>query len=105
MSHALDVGYELQASLLIDGSSGKPLAPLGLNLVCRRGVRVQWSRLSLHRGVFDELVERIHRQDQLGLDEPFVRVSKDREADSLPHLRQLMNTRWLTAPKKIRPAA
>ncbi len=38
MSHAQDVGYELQASLLIDGKSGKPLAPLGLNLVSSHGV-------------------------------------------------------------------
>ena len=100
MSHALDVGYELQASLLIDGSSGKPLAPLGLNLVSSRGV-YQCHEVTPQptQGHLDELVERIHRQDQLGLDKPLVHII-DREADSLPHLRQLMNTRWLTRCKK-----
>ena len=100
MSHAQDVGYELQASLLIDGTSGKPLAPLGLNLVSSLGVyQCHESEPQARQEHLDELVERIHRQDKLGLDKPLVHVI-DREADSLSHLRQLTNTRWLTRCKK-----
>jgi hypothetical protein len=35
MSHALDVGYELQASLLVDVGTGAPIAPAGLNLLTK----------------------------------------------------------------------
>lgn len=38
MSHELDVGYELQASLLVDTSTGAPIAPAGLNLLTKNGI-------------------------------------------------------------------
>lgn len=37
LSHKHDIGYELQASLMIDGASGRPLAQLGLNLHTEQG--------------------------------------------------------------------
>ena len=38
MSHALEVGYELQASLLVDADKGEPIAPAGLNLLTEKGI-------------------------------------------------------------------
>ncbi|HED2912989.1 TPA: transposase [Enterobacter hormaechei subsp. steigerwaltii] len=100
LSHERDIGYELQASLLIDGASGRPLAPLGLNLLTEQGVyqcrEVMPQPKQPH---LDELVSRIQWQEQLGLDKSLVHVV-DREADSVSHLRQLSQYRWLTRCKQ-----
>lgn len=100
LSHEHDIGYELQASLMIDGATGRPLAPLGLNLHTGQGVyqcrEVEPQPKQAH---LDELVTRIQWQEQLGLGTPLVHVV-DREADSLSHLRQLGHYRWLTRCKQ-----
>lgn len=100
LSHARDIGYELQASLLIDGISGRPLAPLGLNLHTASGVyqcrEVDPQPKEPH---LDELVSRIQWQESLDLGKSLVHVV-DREADSIAHLRKLANYRWLTRCKQ-----
>ncbi|MFP2428824.1 flagellar biosynthesis protein FlhF [Enterobacter ludwigii] len=100
LSHEHDIGYELQASLLIDCNTGYPLAPLGLNLRTEHGI-YQWQEADLQpkQPHLDELVERIHWQEHLGLDKPLIHVV-DREADSAPHLRQLAGCLWLTRSRK-----
>ncbi|BBU05661.1 MULTISPECIES: transposase [Aeromonas] len=100
LSHKHDIGYELQASLMIDGASGRPLAQLGLNQHTEQGVylcrEVEPQPKQPH---LDELVARIRWQEQLGLEKPLVYVV-DREADSVSHLRQLVHCRWLTRCKQ-----
>ena len=100
LSHARDIGYELQASLLIDGVSGHPLAPLGLNLHTASGVylcrEVEPQPTQPH---LEELLSRIQWQESLGLDKSLVHVV-DREADSIAHLRHLSRYHWLTRCKR-----
>ncbi|HAT1683915.1 TPA: transposase [Klebsiella oxytoca] len=100
LSHEHDIGYELQASLLIDSTTGYPLAPLGLNLRTAHGT-YQWQEADLQpvQPHLDELVDRIHWQNHPGLDKPLVHVV-DREADSVPHLKQLTDCLWLTRSRK-----
>ncbi|MFA0358908.1 hypothetical protein AB4525_18540 [Vibrio breoganii] len=40
MSHALDVGYELQASLLVYADTGEPIARAGRNLLTKIGEKL-----------------------------------------------------------------
>ncbi|RLV57675.1 hypothetical protein D5018_21315 [Parashewanella curva] len=100
MSHDRDVGYELFASLLLDSDTGKPLAPLGLDLAAREGVYrcrdVEPQKAIPH---LEQLTDRIEWQESLPLNKHLVHVI-DREADSAPHLRQLMGVKWLTRGKK-----
>ena len=100
LSHARDIGYELQASLLIDGLSGRPLSPLGLNLHTASGFyqcrEVEPQPTESH---LDELLSRIQWQEPLNLDKSLVHVV-DREGDSINHLRGLVNYRWLTRCKR-----
>ena len=100
MSHQRDIGYELFASLLLDSETGQPLAPLGLDLKAEKGT-YQCRELDFqeHQSHLEQLVERIEWQESLPLDKPLIHII-DREADSAPHLRQLMAFNWLTRGKK-----
>ena len=100
MSHDKDIGYELFASLLISAEDGQPLAPFGLDLTTDDGVhQCREVEIQERKSHLDQLVERIAWQEQQGLDKPLVHII-DREADSASHLRQLMQSRWLTRGKK-----
>lgn len=101
MSHDTDVGYELFASLLINGEDGQPLAPLGLDLTTSQGVlRCSEVELQPVKSHLDTLVGRVKWQSQLGLSKPLVHII-DREADSAGHLRHVhqMGAYWLTRGK------
>jgi hypothetical protein len=87
MTHATDIGYELQSSVLIDDCQGDPVGALAQNLVMEQGV---WStyRAGCQAQVahLDELSERMRWLEQTGLSKPLVHIV-DREADSIAHLR------------------
>ena len=100
MSHALDVGYELQASLLIDADTGEPIAPAGLNLLTDKGIyQCRSEDIQPKQSHLDSLFESIQWQEQVRLDKPLVHVV-DREADSAKDLRRLGSINWLTRTKK-----
>lgn len=89
MTHATDIGYELQSSLLVHAEDGLPLSVIAQNLVSAKGV---WQ--SRKAGIqpndqthLDELSERIDWIEQQGLTKRLVHIV-DREADSADHLRQ-----------------
>lgn len=89
MTHATDIGYELQSSLLVDAQDGLPLSVVAQNLVSADGV---WqSRQAAiqpdDQTHLDELSERIDWIEQQGLDKRLVHMV-DREADSVDHLRR-----------------
>jgi Transposase DDE domain len=89
MTHAKDIGYELQSSLLVQAQDGLPLSVVAQNLVSAEG---SWqSRKSAiqpdDQTHLDELSERIDWIEQQGFAKRLVHIV-DREADSVDHLRQ-----------------
>jgi hypothetical protein len=102
MTHATDIGYELQSSLLVDAQDGLPLSVIAQNLVSAEGV---WQS---RKGAMqpddqphlDELSERIDWIEQQGLTRRVVHIV-DREADSVDHLRQWSRQghHWLVRAK------
>lgn len=94
MTHATDVGYELQSSLLMGDRAGDPVGALAQNLVTAQGV---WStyRSGSQAAVphLDELTTRIEWLEGQGLARPMVHIV-DREADSVAHLRQWSERSW-----------
>ena len=95
MTHASDLGYELQSSLAVSDRHGDPLAAVAQNLVTGEAILSSW-RASIPRpsgaqGVpnhLDELTERMAWIERNGQwQRPLVHII-DREADSVGHLRQ-----------------
>ena len=100
MSHDKDVGYELYASLLINSETGEPIAPLGLELTNSKGtLQCDQTEVQGKQTHLDQLVNRAHLLDEMELGKKLVHII-DREADSAPHLRKMMKTKWLTRAKK-----
>lgn len=95
MSHATDVGYELQSSLLVSDRDGAPLVAPVQNLVTATGV---WQSRAAQiqpddRPHLDELTERMAHLEAGGLGKPLVHIV-DREADSVAHLRTWSRHGW-----------
>lgn len=94
MTHATDVGYELQSSLLLSDRDGLPLVAPVQNLVTSAGV---WqSRAATIQDPLphlEELTERMEWLENQGLNKPLVHVV-DREADSVAHLRRWSQRGW-----------
>ena len=95
MTHATDVGYELQSSLLVSDRDGGPLVAPLQNLVTADGV---WqSRSALLQGNdlshLDELSARIGWLEAQELAKPLVHII-DREADSVAHFRTWNRAGW-----------
>jgi hypothetical protein len=89
MTHATDIGYELQSSLLVHAQDGLPLSVIAQNLVSAQGVW-QSRKATLQpndQPHLDELSQRIDWIEQQGLIKRLVHLV-DREADSVAHLRQ-----------------
>ena len=87
LSHRRDRGYELTSLLLLDGTSGDPVAPLELRLRTARGVhstRTPAPRKDAFR--IDEVLPSMRAVAGLGLGGPLVHVI-DREADALAQYR------------------
>ena len=102
MTHAGDIGYELQSSLLVDAGNGKPLSVAAQNLVSAEGV---WQSRSATQQPndqthLDELSERIDWLEQQNFARALVHIV-DREADSVDHLRRWSKAgaQWLVRVK------
>lgn len=94
MTHATDVGYELQSSLLIGDRGGDPLGAVAHNLVTAQGV---WSTYQegCHPRLqhLDELSARLQWLQAQALGKALVHIV-DREADSVGHLRHWSAQQW-----------
>jgi hypothetical protein len=102
MTHATDIGYELQSSLLVNAQNGTPLSVVAQNLVSADGVwQSRKSRIQPDDQThLDELSERIDWIKEQQLSKPLVHIV-DREADSVDHLRQWSRQghQWLVRVK------
>lgn len=89
MTHATDIGYELQSSLLLNAQDGLPLSVIAQNLRSAEGVwQSRQTDLEPHGQThLDELSERLDWIEQQRLAKRLVHIV-DREADSVAHLRQ-----------------
>lgn len=99
MTHATDVGYELQSSLLLSADSGIPIAQVVQNLVTAQG---SWQSRAEEQQTtaphLDELSERIAWLAQQPCSKQLVHIV-DREADSVRHLRAWHEHHWLIRAK------
>ena len=88
MTHARDVGYELQSTLLVTDRQGWPICAPVQNLRTAKGVLSSRAAGVLPvKAHLDELSERVAWLEQQSLGRTLVHVV-DREADSIFHLRQ-----------------
>jgi hypothetical protein len=102
MTHSLDPGYELQSSLLVDASSGLPVAPVGQSLSDEQGYRSTFDdKLHSYQPHLDALTTNIAHIEALNFDKKLVHII-DREGDSIAHLRKLsiQNVNWLIRGKE-----
>lgn len=102
MTHATDVGYELQSSVLVSAENGAPLCVPVQNLVTAQGAWCSQAdtinpQVPSH---LDELSERMTWLEQQAFGPRLVHVI-DREADSVAHLRRWTRNEqlWLVRVK------
>ncbi|TDB41259.1 transposase, partial [Photorhabdus khanii] len=102
MTHARDIGYELQTSLLVDAASGLPIAPVAQSLTDNTGCHSTLDENRLPQEThLDALTASINQIEALELGKTLIHVI-DREGDSVGHLRQLsaQGFRWLIRGKE-----
>lgn len=102
MTHAKDVGYELQSSLLVDAASGLPVAPLTQTLTDDTGCHSTLDDALLPRlPHMDALTADILQIEALDIEKKLVHVI-DREGDSVGHMRALsaQGLNWLIRGKE-----
>ena len=88
MTHELDVGYELQSSVLVSDRDGSPICAPVQNLRTAKGLLSSRVDGALpDRAHLDELNERVAWLEQQTLGRTLMHVV-DREGDSIAHLRQ-----------------
>ena len=93
LSQSKDLGYELQAAVLVSDRSGDPLSAISLSLRAADGVHC--SRQASVRqplSLLDELAPAMDYVERQALGMPAVHII-DREADSVGHYRQ-----WIEHP-------
>ena len=94
MTHATDVGYELQSSLAIADREGAPLAPVAQNLITGNKILSTYDPKPTPDDThLDELSKRMAWLETQELGKPRVHII-DREADSVDHLRQWSKAGW-----------
>lgn len=102
MTHATDIGYELQSSLLVNAQDGNPLSVAAQNLVSAEGVWMsRQARMQADDQThLDELSERIAWIEQQQFARTIVHIV-DREADSVDHVRRWsgQDSYWLIRAK------
>jgi hypothetical protein len=95
----LDLGYELQSSLLLSDIHGGPISPIAINLVNETSVLSTYkddiSRTSTHLG---ELSDRISYIESCSFTKECIHIV-DREGDSVHFLRALEDKKWLVRCK------
>lgn len=102
MTHATDIGYELQSSLLVNAQDGNPLSVAAQNLVSAEGI---WQSRQVKmqaddQAHLDELSERMEWIEDRQFAKTLVHIV-DREADSVEHLRRWsrQGSYWLVRAK------
>lgn len=102
MTHATDIGYELQSSLLVNAQDGLPLSVAAQNLVSAEGVwQSRKAKIQANDQThLDELSQRIDWIEQQHFSKRLVHIV-DREADSVEHFRQWNSQghHWLVRAK------
>ena len=95
-------GYELQSSLLVDASSGLPIAPLAQTLTDASGCYSTFSeQYSERKSHLDSLAEQIKTIEQYPIEKTKVHII-DREGDSIAQLREISSHgfKWLIRAKE-----
>ncbi len=88
VSHADDLGYELQTALVVSDQNGAPLAPIYLGVRAAQGVYSSRRERPLPaRPHLAELSRTLNYVARVGLAKPAVHIV-DREADAVRHLRR-----------------
>jgi hypothetical protein len=98
MTHATDVGYELQSTVFVSDQNGCPIAAPAQNLVTKDEVLSSYANtLTRQLSHLDELTERMKWIEQQGFDKNIVHII-DREGDSVKHMRSWseQHMQWLT---------
>lgn len=94
-THAHDLSYELQSSLLINAEDGMPIAPIAQTLTDAKGC---YSTFSEHYNSkekhLDSLMEQIEHIESQMLGKKLVHII-DREGDSVAHLRFMQQQDYL----------
>lgn len=91
ITHATDIGYDLQSSLIINDQDGTPIGPAAHRLVSANGSYATYyddSKATLVKPHLDEVCDCIEHLEQKGFSKPLVHII-DREADSVFHMREL----------------
>lgn len=87
LSQKRDRGYELATALLIDAQDGSPLAPMGLSVLCARGMHTTESdQIQPRTSHLEQVRPWMERAESWELGKTPVFVI-DREADSVRHFR------------------
>jgi len=94
-----ELGYELQASILLSDINGAPIAPVVMNLVTKDKIHSTYGTSDLKATHLEELTKRIKYLESLGIKRPLVHII-DREGDGVEFLRQQENTLWVIRAKK-----
>jgi len=103
ITHATDIGYDLQTSLIVSDQSGQPLAPVAQRLVSADGSYATYGDSTPTLPIkdhLDEVSDCIQYLDGQGFAKPLVHLI-DREGDSVGHIRcwETAGSRWLVRVK------
>ena len=103
MSHAKDIGYELQSSLMVDAQNGLPLSIIAQNLCSNEGCW-QSRKATMQKADVTHLDELTERMDWIGEQNCAKKLVHivDREADSVAHMRSWSQAghQWLVRGKE-----
>ena len=105
MTHATDVGYDLQSTVLVADRDGAPIGSPTQNLRTAQGLlSSRWDGMHEMQPHLDELTQRMAWLDQQSMGRPLVHIV-DREADSVGHLRawSKQGSLWLVRVKAAGP--
>lgn len=90
-----ELGYELQASLLLNDNHGGPISPVALNLVTDEKVLSTYDKDAKHdKTHLEELENRVNYIETCDFKRPLVHII-DREGDSVQLMRALKGNQWL----------
>jgi hypothetical protein len=96
LSRSFDLGYELQAAIVVDSQQGQPLAPVSLSVRAADGVHCsRWGKVRPPASQLDELEPVMEFVERQRWNKPAVHIV-DAEADSVGHYRS-----WLRVPGRF----
>lgn len=90
-----ELGYELQASILLNDEHGGPISPVALNVVTDKKVLSTYDKEACRNKThLEELTKRIQYIESCDFKKPLVHII-DREGDSVQLMRALEGNQWL----------